>query len=167
MNGVYIRQLSAADLAVAMTPFLERDLPAELQPIDHEYLLRIVPLVQERLKLLADSAQATSYFFADSLGYDSANLVQKGMDGAGTQNALKLAGDALQLVDSFGPAELEQTLRAVGEELGLRPREFFGALREAVTARSATPSLFEVMAVLGQDRVLTRLATAQDYLSRT
>ena len=167
MNGVYIRQLSAQELAVAMTPFLERDLPAELQPIDHEYLLRIVPLIQERLKLLADSAQATSYFFADALDYDSANLVQKGMDDAGTQNALNKAEDALGMVDTFAPAELEQTLRAVGEELGLRPREFLGALREAVTGRSATPSLFEVMEVLGKARVLARLTAARGYLSRT
>ena len=116
--------------------------------------------------MLADSAQATSYFFEEGLDYSSANLVQKGMDRAGTQIALKKAEDALQLVDVFGPAELEQTLRASGEELGLRPREFFGTLREAVTGRSATPSLFEVMEVLGKDRVLTRLAAARDYLSR-
>jgi glutamyl-tRNA synthetase len=49
-------------------------------------------------------------------------------------------------------------------ELEFGPREFFGTLREAVTGRSATPSLFEVLEVLGRDRVLARISAAARYL---
>jgi glutamyl-tRNA synthetase len=76
INGIYIRQQDTDQLAAQMLPFLERDLPAELLPVDRDYLGRIVPLVRERLKLLSDSAQLTSYFFLDDLDYGSANLVQ-------------------------------------------------------------------------------------------
>ena len=165
MNGVYIRQLDAEALATAMLPFLERDLPAGLLPVEWDYLLRVVPLVRERLKLLADSAAMTSYFFADELDYASATLVQRGLDREGATNALERAGQRLAGMESFASRDLEQSLRALGEELGLRPREFFGALREALTARSATPSLFDVMEVLGRARVSARIEAAVDFLN--
>jgi glutamyl-tRNA synthetase len=87
------------------------------------------------------------------------------MDAAGTVTALRRAGDALIAIDAFEAARLEPVLRATGEELAIRPREFFGTLREAVTGRAATPSLFEVMEVLGQDRVLARISAAAKYLA--
>jgi glutamyl-tRNA synthetase len=164
MNGMYIRQQATADLAAQMLPFLERDLSAELLPVDWEYLLRIVPLVQERLKVLSDSAQLTSYFFEEVIDYGSATLVQKGMNAASAVTALQRAAHALISIDTFEAEILEQALRATGEELEFRPREFFGTLREAVTGRSATPSLFEVMEVLGRDRVLARISAAAKYL---
>lgn len=165
MNGIYIRQLSTQELAAQMLPFLERDLPAEMLPVDPEYFLRIIPLIQERLKLLSESAQITSYFFEEELDYSSANLVQKGMDPESAVTALQRAGHALIGMDDFAAQNLEQALRATGEELEFKPREFFGTLREAVTGRSATPSLFEVMEVLGKDRVLARFSAAAKYLT--
>ncbi|MDA0733777.1 MAG: glutamate--tRNA ligase [Chloroflexi bacterium] len=165
MNGIYIRQLAPTELAAQMLPFLERDLPAELLPVDWEYFLRIVPLIQERLKLLSESAQITSYFFEDRLDYSAANLVQKGMDAESAVTALQRAGHALIGIDTFEAETIEQALRATAVELEFKPREFFGTLREAITARSATPSLFEVMAVLGKDRVLARFSAAAKQVS--
>ena len=165
MNGIYIRQLAAEELAAQMLPFLERDLRAELLPVDWEYFMRIVPLIQERLKLLSESAEITSYFFEEELDYSSANLVQRGMDAESAVTALQRAGHALIGIDRFDAEILEQALRATGEEMEFKPREFFGTLREAVTGRSATPSLFEVMEVLGKDRVLTRIAAAAKHLT--
>ena len=166
MNGVYIRQLATEELAAHMFPFLERDLPAELLPINWQYFLRVVPLIQERLKLLSDSAQMTSYFFEEKLDYSSVNLVQKEMDSESTVTALQRAGHALIGIEAFESETLEQALRATGDELEFRPREFFGTLREAITGRSATPSLFEVMEVLGKDRVLARISDAAKYIPR-
>ena len=166
MNGVYIRQLATEELAAHMFPFLERDMPAELLPVNWQYFLRVVPLIQERLKLLSDSAQMTSYFFEENLDYSSVNLVQKGMDAENTVTALQRAGHALIGIEAFESETLEQALRATGDELEFRPREFFGTLREAITGRSATPSLFEVMEVLGKDRVLARISDAAKYITR-
>ena len=55
MNGVYIRESTAGELADAILPFLERGLDPELLPVDRDYLLRIVPLIRERLKLLTEA----------------------------------------------------------------------------------------------------------------
>ena len=87
MNGVYIRQTDDGDLADRILPFLERGYPAKLLPIDRDYLLRIIPLVRERLKTLADAPDMLSYFFEETLEYDPASVVQRGMDAEGARVA--------------------------------------------------------------------------------
>ena len=167
MNGVYIRQTDAVDLADRIRPFLEREYPADRLPIDREYLLRIVPLVQERIKTLADAPAMISYFFEDAPEYDGAMLVQRGMDAPGTLAALQRAERDLSAVAAgdFGHESLEARLRATGAELGLSGRQFFGTLRTALTGRTATPPLFEMMEVMGQERVAQRLAVAAAKLA--
>ena len=165
MNGVYIRQLSPEELAHRMLPYLERDLPGELLPVDVDYLGRIAPLIQERIKLLSESAAMTAYFFEDLPEYDPSSLVQKGMEREGALEALRAALEQLIHAGSFEHEPMEALLRAVGERLGLPPRQFFGTLRFAVTGRTATPPLFETMEVLGRDRVLLRIQTAIQRLS--
>lgn len=160
MNGLYIRQLTEEDLAERLAPFLDRDLPGELVPVDRDYLLRIVPLIRERIKLLSEAANLTSYFFQQEVDYDSADLAQRGMDQESTVAALRLARDELAAVAAFEHQNLEETLRAAGSALGLAARQFFGTLRVAVTGRTATPPLFETMEVVGRERVLSRLESA-------
>ncbi len=166
MNGVYIRQLPTAGLAERLLPFLERDLPSGLGPVDWDYLLKIVPLIRERTKQLSDGASLTSYFFQDDVEYNPDDLVQKSMERKDAQVALAAARDELKNIASFDHEGLEASLRAAGAELGLRPRQFFGLLRVAATGREASPPLFETMEVLGQDRVLDRVQTAIDRLAR-
>jgi glutamyl-tRNA synthetase len=127
-------------------------------------LLRIVPLVQERLKLLSESARVTSYFFAERPEYET-DLVQRGMDRESTLTALHRVEAELTGAEEFSHETLEQGLRQAGEELGLRPREFLGVLRVAVTGRTASPPLFETLEVLGRKRVLDRVRTAIEQLS--
>ena len=160
MNGVYIRQISVGELADRVLPFLERDLPQSLLPVDRDYLLRIVPLIRERIKLLADSAALMSYFFHEELDYDPGNLVQKGMDPHSAPPALAAARVELAGLLELEHQHLEQSLRAVASRTGLTPRQFFGVLRVAVTGREASPPLFETMEVLGKDRVMARIDAA-------
>ena len=160
MNGVYIRQLSVSDLAERVLPFLERELPPSLLPVDGEYLLRIVPLIRERIKLLADAAHLTSYFFEEELDYDPGALVQKGMEYRDVPPALAAARDELGRAGELQHEPLEQSLRAVAAAAGLKPRQFFGLLRVAVTGREVSPPLFETMEVLGKERVLSRIDAA-------
>ena len=87
------------------------------------------------------------------------------MDAESTVTALQRAGHALIGIEAFESETLERALRATGDELEFKPREFFGTLREAITGRSATPSLFEVMEVLGKDRVLARISDAAKYIT--
>ena len=165
MSGVYIREMSSKELAGNMLPFLERDLPKELLPVDRDYLDTIAPLIQERIKLMETAADSTLYFFEEQPEYDPSNLIQKGMEPQGTLDALKAALATLNSASAFDHESLEELLRATGWEIGVSPRQFFGALRTAVTGRTATPPLFETMEVLGRERVLRRMEWAVERLA--
>ncbi len=79
MNGVYIRDLPLETLAEHLASFLEAHLPAGVpRPLDRSYLLRIVPLVQERIKRLDEAAELTAFFFVEGeLQYPLADLLGK------------------------------------------------------------------------------------------
>ena len=163
MNGVYIRDLPADELARRMTPYIARQLDAEEQ----DYLTRIAPLLQERLKRLDEADESTAYFFGEPEDYDPATLVQKGMDREGTLTALQAALDELSANtadDDFGHARLESLLGTIGEQLSLSRRQFFGLLRVAATGRAVSPPLFETLEVMGRERVLIRLRLAAQKL---
>jgi len=174
MNGVYIRNMSIAELTEQLLPFLERDLPTEVKrPISAEYVQQIAPLIQERLTRFGEAAEVFGFFFVDELVYDADLLLGKRLmketavaaleaalqrltdldadwDGTG-RDAKKLAEDA---------QSLEEVLRPLAAELGLKTGEFFGLLRVAVTGRTAAPPLFQTMAVLGRERCLRRIEAA-------
>jgi glutamyl-tRNA synthetase len=166
MNGVYIRQTDYENLADRIVPFLEQEYSTRLLPIDRDYLLRIVPLVQERLKTLSEAPDMLSYFFKESLDYNPASLIQRGMDSEGTHAAITRAKSDLTSVPAteFDHENLENILRATSKDLELSGRQFFGALRTAITGRTATPPLFEMMEVMGPQRVLRRLGAAAESL---
>ena len=166
MNGAYIRQLSPEDLAQRMNPYLEQDLPPEIpRPLDQGYLGRIVPLIQERIKRLDESAGLVSYFFQEDVDCDLSTLIQKEMDPENTAQALRQSLEIVESVESFDTPSLEERLRALASELGLSGRQLFGALRVAVTGRTASPPLFETMEVLGRQRCQNRLQQALQHLS--
>jgi glutamyl-tRNA synthetase len=161
LNGLYIRKLAADDFARRALPFLDRDLPVEVaRPLDFDYVRRVMPLVQERAKLLSEVAFLTRYFFVDRLEYDTKLLIGKDMTVESTVRALSVAAERLAGLASFDEAALERMLRPLAVELGLKTGQLFGALRTAVTGETATPPLFQTMAVLGRERCLPRIDLA-------
>jgi glutamyl-tRNA synthetase len=161
MNGVYIRQLDLESLADRLLPFLERGLPPEIpRPIDRAYLLRILPLIQERLKRLAEGPELTAFFFAERLTYPAQLLIPKGLDAPATVRALQAARDLLAPLEPFTAEALEPPLRNLATTLGLKTGQLFGALRVAVTGTTVAPPLFQTMEVLGKSRCLERIEQA-------
>jgi glutamyl-tRNA synthetase len=147
-----------------MIPFMDSCPGCEAGGLDRGYLLRIVPLVQERLKTLADSPELTGYFFQEEIVYDSGLLVQKGMDADATSRALRSVVEVLGGLKTFDSPSLEGALRQAASDLGLSGRQLFGALRVATTGRTAAPPLFETMEVLGKTRCLNRIESAAESL---
>jgi glutamyl-tRNA synthetase len=60
---------------------------------------------------------------------------------------------------------LEQSMRALAEEIAVKPGDLFMLLRVAVTGKPVSPPLFESMEVLGRERCLSRLTAALDVLA--
>ena len=165
INATHLRALSTEELARRMLPFLQRaGLVADPPTAEEEALLAAAaPLVQERMTTLAECVDMLGFLFADATSFrrdpaDSAKL----LDPEGTA-VVRAARDALAGLDSWETGAIDETLRAaLIEDLGLKPRTAFGAVRVAVTGRRVSPPLFESLELLGRERALARLDDAVD-----
>jgi len=166
MNGVYIRQLLLEELTRRALPYMERPeaeggLPDSVsRPLDWDYTMRVLRLEHERLKTLGEAAHVVSFFYTDDLVYDTAMLIQKGMDAARTHDALVRARNVLERLEEWKHDIIEPPMRELAMELGLKPGQLFGSIRVAISGRTATPPLFQMMEVLGRERTLARIEDA-------
>ena len=161
MNGLYIRQVTIDELTGALLDYWRAFPPEEMRELPPaERLREIVPLIQERLKTLADAASLVSFFFADGVEYETDELVQKGMDPTTTTEALKASLARLEALNSFDAPGIEAELRPLADELGLKARQLFGALRVATTGQRVSPPLFETMELLGKERTVRAVSDA-------
>ncbi len=162
-NGVYIRKLPAEELAKRCLPFLQKEglIPDPCPSQQFDYLIRIIPLVQERIKLLTDITKAVSYFFKEEIDPPAKEmLIPKKVTQEETAVILKEVLAKLKKVDDFNEETLEKTLRGLASSLGQKPGRVFMPVRIAVTGESATPGLFETLATIGKPRVIQRLKQA-------
>jgi glutamyl-tRNA synthetase len=162
MNGIYIRQLSVDELAERVMPFLERAKLVASPPTDEEqaYVRRLLPLIHERLKVLSEAPDLLDFFFHDVSYPEPSLLVQKKMDAARTIGALHTAHERLLQVEQWEAAQLEETLRPLAGELGIKTGQLFGSIRVAVTGRGVAPPLFDTLEGVGRERGLARIKAA-------
>jgi len=170
MNGVYIRKMSLQEFTQRCIPYMERPevesgLPDSIvRPLDFDYTSRVLSLEQERLKSLGEAAHAVSFFYSDDLTYETSLLIQKGMDAERTKAALLSAQELLAGEGHWEHNVMETPMRELAVELGLKTGQLFGSIRVAISGRTATPPLFQMMEVLGRERTLLRIMEAIERL---
>jgi glutamyl-tRNA synthetase len=170
MNGVYIRNLSLEEFTQRSIPYMERPevdggLPDSIsRPLDFDYTSRVLSLEQERLRTLGEAAHAVSFFYSDDLTYETALLIQKGMDAERTKAALSSAQKLLAGLGQWEHRTIEIPMRELAVELGLKTGQLFGSIRVAVSGRTATPPLPQMMEVLGRERTMLRIEEAIERL---
>ena len=156
LNAEDIRSLPIEDLCQRLLPIV-REAGFNVSP---EKMLRITPLVRERIKLLRDVLTAADFFFVDPLPpYDPAELIPQKGDAAMALKVLQCAKEALANIE-FKHDPLDQTLRASAQELGIKAGQMFQPIRVAVCGRKKAPPLFETLEVLGRETTLARIDQA-------
>ena len=169
MNGEYIRALPEDRLVDVIAERLEQDLPESVtRPIDRDLVRRVVPLVRERIKTLAEVAEMVEGFFVDEMSYDAATLLGKRFrdNASGAAEALRQARDRLDGV-SWEHEPLEQAMRSLADERELKAGDLFMLLRVAVMGKPVSPPLFESMEVVGREKSLARIDRAVGKSRRT
>ncbi|MCJ7769565.1 MAG: glutamate--tRNA ligase, partial [Dehalococcoidales bacterium] len=161
MNGVYVRNLSLEEFTRRVIPFLERDLPSYIKrPLSVDYVEKITPLIQERVKKLEEVSELTEFFFTEEVDYQPDLLIVKKMNRQLAEKALETSLLKLRRLPAFNEEFLEAMLRPLAEELELKTGQLFGTLRVSVTGLTAAPPLFQTMAVLGKERCVNRIKAA-------
>ena len=157
-NGVWIRRLSVEELVRRLDPFVPREW-------DRSLLRKVTPLIQERMKTLAEAKDQIAFLFTDDLRYDHALLVPKKRDAASTVEALARATVPLRFAEPFTAPVIRLAIEGVAGELGWTTRELTIALRIAVTGRTIGPPLYESIELLGREKTLARIERAQELLA--
>ncbi len=166
LNGIYIRSLAPADLKAHLLPFvaaalgIDEAVLAADQRFDH-----LIPLIQERIKLLTEAAPLIDWAFSEEIIYsDPAKLVGKKLTAAESVAVLKAGAALLQSVEPFTLHNLEEAFRAQAETMGVKIGSFLAPFRVAITGKTVSPPLFESMVVLGREESVRRVAKAQAVL---
>jgi glutamyl-tRNA synthetase len=163
LNGVYIRALTDEQLALRLRSWI----PDAVADAD---LLRMVPLVKERLVKLGDVVEllgfvwepdevVASWYAPDQLHPKKGGPAEAAVALEGARAILSEVQDA-----DFSGDLLEQRFREAADAAGMKAGDFFSPLRVAITGRTVSPPLFASLELLGRDRCLARVEVALDKL---
>jgi len=156
LNAEHIRSLSLEDLSARLLPMVRQ----AGYSVEGAQMLKITPLIRERIRLLRDVLTIADFFFvADLPPYDPAELVPQKGDAAMARKVLEKSREVLPHTD-FLDHTLEHALRAAAQELGIKAGQMFQPIRVAVCGRKNAPPLFATLAVLGRGTTLRRIDQA-------
>jgi glutamyl-tRNA synthetase len=157
LNEQYIHELSYEQFADALIDWR----------LNKDYLVKVLPLVRERVKKLDEIIPATEYFFSGDLDYTAAlpELVVPEVEPKHVGKGLLDFVERFEARDGFGKEMLEEVARQWTEAVGWKTKHAFMLLRLAVTGRKASPPLFETMAVLGKEIVRRRLRRCAEVIA--
>jgi glutamyl-tRNA synthetase len=164
INATYIRALPVQTFVRESLPWLEDDVPWPPERFDLALFERVAPLVQERVRTLAEVPGMVDFLFLEEPVIDAASWDKV----ARLPAALAIVDDALEAYDGaeWKAGSLHEVTQALGERHGLKLAKAQAPIRVAVTGRSVGPPLFESLEVLGRERTLERLRAARERLRR-
>jgi glutamyl-tRNA synthetase len=160
-NGQHLQRLANDVLAGRLQPMLEAHgvWQPGLASERASWFNAVLDLLKPRARMLADLADAALPFLAESVEMDEA-AAKKHLQVAGIGGQLEALASAYRALEPFDQAALERTLRATADTHGSKAGPLIHATRVAVTGRAVSPGLFEVLELVGRDRVVTRLKAA-------
>ncbi len=144
LNGMHLRALTPEAYAAALLVWL-RESGIDW---DEATVTATAPLVQEKIERFDQYPDFVRFLFED--------ISPAGDD----PEMCRAAHDRLAALDDWTAGSIEAALRALADELGLKPRQAFAPIRLAVTGSKVSPGLFESIELLGRERTLQRLAAA-------
>jgi glutamyl-tRNA synthetase len=166
MNSQHLMRMDTAEIARRVEPFLrEAGLWNDAYAGDRAaWFHAVLDLFKPRAKKLPEFVERGRPFFADVTEYDPA--AQKKLWAAPeTRELLAALADRFAPLTSFDPPSIEPVVRGLAEERGTKATALMQAVRLAVSGSSASPGLFEMMALVGQDATIARLRRAAAHIS--
>jgi len=162
MNGQYIARLPVGELAAAVEPWLA---DAGLRvPATAEWWHRLLDLLRPRAKRLTDFVELARPFLVDMVEYESA-AVDQHLSTPDMAAHVAALGETLRTTDPFDEPHVEAAVRGTAAERGIKAGALIHATRVALTGRTTSPGLFEVIVLLGRERSLGRLERLVNLLA--
>jgi len=159
INGDKIRALTLDEFLNWSLPFLKK--AGVITGTDSEIALvkAALPIIQERIVKLDEIPQMLKFLFVKDFGVEAESLSK--ITDSVSKDILKRSKKELEPLSEWNHDSIEAALRAsLIEEMGLKPRIAFTAIRIATTGSTISPPLFESMELLGKEASLARIAAA-------
>ncbi|SPP64962.1 glutamate--tRNA ligase [Nitrospira lenta] len=156
INAEYIKTTPPSQVAQALVPLLDQaGLHEQVKAVSLEWLAQLVVLVKERAKTLVEMVEWVRPYFGESVVLEE-EAAKKFLTPAIAPVLDKLLARFAAL-PAFSKPVWEESFKKFVEEEGIKMGQIAQPVRVALTGRTASPGLFEVMEVLGRDRTLLRL----------
>ncbi len=160
INGHYIRETNDAALTLELVGFAERLKPElTLDSTVRARLKAAMPLLKTRAKTLAELVDKAEFLYSE--GARAPDAAAAAVLTADARAQLARVAAALD-GDPWDTPSLEARVRALAEKEGTKLGDLAQPLRVAITGRTASPPIFEVLAVLGREEALTRIRAHVD-----
>jgi len=150
-------------LQISLILFLKEAEWFKEENFNKEYYLKVLSLLQERLKTLAQIKEYADYFFVDDLDYD-VETVKKVCKHPDTPLYLEKIKDVWSQLSEFTAENLEASLKKLAEENQIPTKNLVHPIRVALTNKTVGPGLYEIAEVLGKEKTLKRLEKFIQFL---
>jgi glutamyl-tRNA synthetase len=161
LNGHYLKEKRGEELVPLLEPFLAANgFPSR----PSSYLAKGIATLQSRCQTLVEMTHAMGIYLVEQVSYEP----QAARKFLTTEMQAPFAEllTALEQLDGFDEKKLEAAFHGVVEKLGLKLGKVAQPVRVALTGKTVSPGLFEVIDVLGKETVLKRLREALEYISQ-
>jgi glutamyl-tRNA synthetase len=130
----------------------------------HAWFFAVLELLKPRARKLGDFIALGRFFFTDVLEFDEA-AVAKHLRADDMDEHLRALDELFMRLTAFDPTTLEAAVRGVADDRRVKAATLIHAVRVAVTGKTVSPGLFEVLALLGRERTHARLSAAISMIS--
>jgi len=159
LNGQYIRNILPERLVDLCEPLVV----AKYGRQDFTYLSRVIRLFQDRLVLIPDIVNLCGYFFEKVTAYDPKGA-EKYFKKDNAKAILSALGQRLGQLDPFVKEHIEAVFKELAKEMNLKLGEVIHPCRLAISGRTETPPMYDVVELLGKEQVSARIQSALAYL---
>ena len=168
MNGQHLALIPIGELAHVVAPMFAKAGLATVAELESrpEWFYGVLELLRVRARLTDEIVQLATTFFGETVEYDAEAIGKQWRDAAVTGDILQSTHDRLETLESWEPAAMEEALRKLAEEKGISGGKIFQPLRVALTGKTVSPGIFEVLLYVGREHSLARVAAAVSFLKQ-
>jgi glutamyl-tRNA synthetase len=165
MNAQHVARMPPAEIVARIRPSLEAAglWSEDLVTSRASWIERVIALVLPRVRKLDDFAAQLEPFLRDAVEYEAA-AVEKHLTAPGLADHVAALASGFATLPSFDATSTDAALRATASARGVKAGPLIHATRVAVTGKSVSPGLFDVLELVGRPRVLSRLAELERFL---
>ncbi|MBF8253176.1 MAG: glutamyl-tRNA synthetase, partial [Actinobacteria bacterium] len=159
INGDKIRALTIDEFLRWALPFLIEAKVITGTSDEVALVKAALPIIQERIIMFSEIPAMLKFLFVEKFEIEADSLAK--VTDSGAKDVLKRSLKELEAITDWSHTAIESALRtSLIDEMGLKPRIAFGAVRIATTGSSISPPLFESMELLGKEASLARISAA-------